>query len=185
MNTIQSFTEIDIHAWLLTRPEVIVGFHATPFGTAAIASVDGRLAALFFCRGNEDGLSAIGGQWPGSVLLEGHEVARGMGHEIFGNGLVQTPACGLAMIGTGFQRSVWKQLMDIPRRCVATYSEVARQLGRPKAVRAVASAIGRNPMAILVPCHRVVAAGGNPGGYRWGVDLKQAIIGSEVPGFRS
>ncbi len=81
--------------------------------------------------------------------------------------------------GTQFQRRVWAALLDIKRGEVATYSQLAERLGRPTAVRAVASAIAANELAILIPCHRVIRKGGALGGYRWGLERKQALINQE------
>jgi AraC family transcriptional regulator of adaptative response/methylated-DNA-[protein]-cysteine methyltransferase len=174
-----NFVATEMRAWMRTRSEVRIGIHASPLGSVIIASVDGRLSALSFCRGNDDGVSAIAAQWPGAALVGDDAMAEAMGREIFRSGDVRFPAGGLSMIGTDLQLSVWKRLMDIPSGSVATYSDVARGIGRREAVRAVASAIGRNPIAILVPCHRVVAAGGKLGGYRWGLERKRALIAAE------
>ncbi len=81
---------------------------------------------------------------------------------------------------TAFQWRVWRALRAIPRGRTFTYAEVAAAIDRPSAVRAVAGACARNPVALVVPCHRVVRADGTPGGYRWGVDRKQAILAAEA-----
>lgn len=80
---------------------------------------------------------------------------------------------------TAFQALVWNHLQSIPRGETRTYQQVADAIGRPSAVRAVANACGKNPTALLVPCHRVVATGGGLGGYRWGVDRKRQLLESE------
>ena len=82
--------------------------------------------------------------------------------------------------GTAFQSRVWRVLRDIPLGKTETYGEVARRLGEPQAVRAVASACARNHVALLIPCHRVVAADGNPGGYRWGLRRKKNLLRREA-----
>ena len=81
---------------------------------------------------------------------------------------------------TAFQRRVWQELLSIPRGVTRSYSEVARAVGRPRAVRAVASACAANPAAIVIPCHRVVRANGDLGGYRWGLKRKQALLHAEM-----
>jgi len=81
--------------------------------------------------------------------------------------------------GTAFQQRVWSALRSIPRGETRSYSEIANQIGKPKAVRAVANACASNPVAIVVPCHRVVAKDGDPAGYRWGVERKQALLRAE------
>lgn len=81
--------------------------------------------------------------------------------------------------GTPFQEAVWRVLMTIPRGETRSYAWVAEQIGTPKAVRAVGSAVGSNPVSIVVPCHRVVRSDGGWGGYAWGLPLKQKIVQSE------
>jgi len=81
--------------------------------------------------------------------------------------------------GTPFQRDVWHALVDIPSGETTTYAEVARRVGRPYAVRAVASAIAANPVAVLVPCHRVIRSDGSLSGYRWGVERKRVLLERE------
>jgi AraC family transcriptional regulator of adaptative response/methylated-DNA-[protein]-cysteine methyltransferase len=80
---------------------------------------------------------------------------------------------------TAFQRRVWAELMRIPRGVTRTYSEVAEALGEPQARRAVARACATNPVPLLIPCHRVVRSDGALGGYRWGLQRKQALIETE------
>lgn len=91
-------------------------------------------------------------------------------------GRVDRFAPDLDIGGTPFQRQVWEHLRRIPRGETTTYAEIARRIGRPTAARAVAGAIARNPVAIAVPCHRVVRTDGDLGGYRWGVDLKRELL---------
>ena len=86
----------------------------------------------------------------------------------------------LEMGGTAFQQAVWTALRQIPPGQTVTYSELAQQVGRPRAVRAVASACAANVLAVLVPCHRVVRRDGSPSGYRWGLARKQALLAREA-----
>lgn len=85
----------------------------------------------------------------------------------------------LCLIGTPFQRSVWRALLDVDRGHLTTYSALATRIGSPRAVRAVGSAVGRNPISIIVPCHRVVRLDGALGGYYWGEDIKGRLLTSE------
>lgn len=80
------------------------------------------------------------------------------------------------LVGTAFQKRVWDALMKIPRGQTRSYAQVAESLGAPKAARAVASACAHNRVAIVVPCHRVIRGDGSPGGYRWGLPLKQQLL---------
>ncbi|MBP6834664.1 MAG: methylated-DNA--[protein]-cysteine S-methyltransferase [Deltaproteobacteria bacterium] len=81
--------------------------------------------------------------------------------------------------GTAFQRSVWEALREIPAGSTASYTDLARRLGRPSAVRAVAGACAANPLAVVVPCHRAVRSDGTLAGYRWGVERKRALLSRE------
>lgn len=78
--------------------------------------------------------------------------------------------------GTPFQIKVWQALTEIPHNHRSSYADIARKIGHPKATRAVGSAIGRNPVSLLIPCHRVLRSDGQAGGYYWGVDLKQRVL---------
>jgi AraC family transcriptional regulator of adaptative response/methylated-DNA-[protein]-cysteine methyltransferase len=84
--------------------------------------------------------------------------------------------------GTAFQSRVWRALRQIPLGKTVSYGEIARQLGEPRASRAVASACARNRAALLIPCHRVVAHNGDPAGYRWGVERKRKLLAREAGG---
>jgi AraC family transcriptional regulator of adaptative response/methylated-DNA-[protein]-cysteine methyltransferase len=85
----------------------------------------------------------------------------------------------LDLQATAFQRRVWQELQNIPPGTTRTYSQVARALGRPKAVRAVARACATNPVSIVVPCHRVIREDGNLAGYRWGITRKEQLLATE------
>jgi AraC family transcriptional regulator of adaptative response/methylated-DNA-[protein]-cysteine methyltransferase len=85
----------------------------------------------------------------------------------------------LSLKGTDFQRSVWTALLEVPHGATTSYAAIASAIGKPKAVRAVGTAVGANPVSLLIPCHRVLRSDGTIGGYRWGVDRKQAILDAE------
>jgi AraC family transcriptional regulator of adaptative response/methylated-DNA-[protein]-cysteine methyltransferase len=99
-------------------------------------------------------------------------------------GLVEAPAqrldLPLDIRGTAFQQKVWAALQTIPPGKTATYKEIARAIGQPTAVRAVAQACGANPLAVAIPCHRVVRSDGDLSGYRWGVERKRELIAREA-----
>lgn len=86
----------------------------------------------------------------------------------------------LDMQGSAFQQQVWMALRDIPAGSTISYRDLAGRIGRPKAVRAVASACGANPVAVIVPCHRVIRSDGNLGGYHWGIERKRALLDREA-----
>jgi len=99
--------------------------------------------------------------------------------------LIEAPGRSLDLAldlqGTDFQKSVWQALREIPLGSTASYSEVARALGIPQAVRSVARACAANPVAVVIPCHRVLRADGHLSGYRWGVERKRALLKREMP----
>ncbi len=99
-------------------------------------------------------------------------------------GFVEAPALGLDLPldvrGTAFQQRVWRALREIPAGSTASYTEVARRIGAPKAVRAVAHACASNAIAVAIPCHRVVRNDGALSGYRWGVERKRALLEREA-----
>jgi AraC family transcriptional regulator, regulatory protein of adaptative response / methylated-DNA-[protein]-cysteine methyltransferase len=104
-------------------------------------------------------------------------------------GFVEAPALGLNlpadlpldMRGTAFQQRVWQALREIPAGSTASYAEIAKRIGAPKSVRAVAGACAANPIAVAIPCHRVVRSDGALSGYRWGVARKRALLDRETP----
>jgi AraC family transcriptional regulator of adaptative response/methylated-DNA-[protein]-cysteine methyltransferase len=101
-------------------------------------------------------------------------------------GFVEAPRTGLDLPldvqGTAFQHRVWKALCAIPAGKTATYAEIARRIGKPDAVRAVAGACAANKIAVAIPCHRVVRTDGSLSGYRWGVGRKRALLDREAQG---
>jgi AraC family transcriptional regulator of adaptative response/methylated-DNA-[protein]-cysteine methyltransferase len=99
-------------------------------------------------------------------------------------GLIEQPGTSLDLPldirGTAFQQRVWNALQQIPPGTTATYTEIAKKIGMPKAVRAVAQACGANALAVAIPCHRVIKNDGSLSGYRWGVDRKRALLEREA-----
>jgi AraC family transcriptional regulator of adaptative response/methylated-DNA-[protein]-cysteine methyltransferase len=99
-------------------------------------------------------------------------------------GLVEAPQLGLALPldvrGTAFQQRVWRALSEIPPGSQASYAEIAERIGAPGAARAVAKACAANPLAVAIPCHRVVRQDGALSGYRWGVERKRALLAREA-----
>ncbi len=146
--------------------------HRSPLGWLTIEATDqGVFGVTFGERGPVQ--PAV------STLARGHlEAARRALADYFSGRVPSLPALDLQ--GSDFQRLVWRALLDIPWGEVRTYGEVAAALGRPGAARAVGAANGKNPVAILVPCHRVVAAGGRLGGYSGGLEVKRELLAHEA-----
>lgn len=104
--------------------------------------------------------------------------ARAIAKYLSGRAPIPTPP--LDICGTPFQFSVWEQLRAIPRGETRSYSEIARRIGRPRAIRAVGTANGANPVSIVIPCHRALRASGHLGGYRWGLERKRRLLELEA-----
>lgn len=156
-------------------------------------TAQGALLAGFFgvslCRldfvgqfGGDEILRRWQRQWPHSSFasLPAHELKlKQLGAALEG----KVALMPLRLTGTAFQLAVWEALLAIPQGGVKTYGEIAAQIGKPRAVRAVGQAVGANPISVLVPCHRVIASNGKIGGYAWGVAVKQALLASEGVSF--
>ncbi|MCU0622307.1 MAG: methylated-DNA--[protein]-cysteine S-methyltransferase [Gemmatimonadaceae bacterium] len=161
------------------------GFHDTPFGEAFIAVAPRGLCALTFAPdGDRDArVARLARDWPRADRREdagaGREVAQHL--ERLGQiDVAVAPPLALLVRGTNLQVRVWEALRRIPAGALATYEDVAGVVGAPTAVRAVASAIGRNPIHVLIPCHRVVRKTGHLGGYAGGLARKRAMLGREL-----
>ncbi len=150
------------------------GVADTPFGTAFIAETDRGLCRLSFLDGASETaeLRALRAQWPKAAITRDDAKAKTLVDIIWGHKSATLP---LAVCGTNFQVQVWRALLELDPGETVTYSALARQLGQPNGARAVGNAVGANPIAWVIPCHRVLRAGGQLGGYRWGVARKQMI----------
>lgn len=155
------------------------GIVDSPFGPCLIASTARGICTLRFLDG-EDGASDIERDWPQARLELNEKTATALAQRIFGP--LRSPDRPLALLvkGTNFQVQVWRALLNIPFGTLSTYGGLARTIGRPSAARAVGAAVGANPVAWLVPCHRVIRESGELGGYRWGVERKAAMLGWEA-----
>lgn len=153
--------------------------HETPFGPAFVAMTPRGICHLAFVDGGGiDGeLSALRGQWPLAELREDGRPSQAVIGALFGapDDRQAGRPISLHVSGTNFQVSVWKALLNIAPATVANYTQVAAAVGRPKAARAVGQAVGANPVALLIPCHRVIRESGELGGYHWGDTRKLAI----------
>lgn len=158
------------------------GTHATTLGLVFVAVGDAGVAAFRFIDGDPDAVrEGFASEWRHATIVEdptaGEEVVSRFARHL--QGAVVDPIPVLAC-GTRLQRRVWEALQAIPEATVTTYARVASLAGNPRAVRAAATAVGRNPVAGLVPCHRVLPAAGGIGGYRWGQVRKRALLAREA-----
>jgi AraC family transcriptional regulator, regulatory protein of adaptative response / methylated-DNA-[protein]-cysteine methyltransferase len=158
------------------------GIHDTALGPVAAATTERGLCALRFVDDPAGLHDQLARDWPAAALREDpaatEEAAAALRAALAGAAL-GTPL-RLAVTGTNLQLKVWEALLRIPDDRVTTYGALARAVDHPTAVRAVASAVGRNPVAWLIPCHRVLRATGELGGYRWGTARKRALLAREA-----
>lgn len=159
------------------------GYHPTPFGMAFVGLTDRGLCGFAFGgRDDERDLRAdLQRRWPKARLVEDTtETGRVVG-QIFSAD--SSRGLSLFVRGTNFQIQVWRALLEIPGGRLTSYGTLAKFSGSPQSIRAVASAVGANPVALLIPCHRVIRNSGLLGGYRWGLDRKAAMIARESAAF--
>lgn len=159
------------------------GLTDTPFGTALIASTARGVCRLgFHDRGGPRAAAAgLRAQWPHAQLVHDDPGARDTGERIFGaRAASATEPLRLTVSGTNFQLKVWQALLSVAAEGPTSYREVARAAGVAGSERAVGHAVGCNPVAWLIPCHRVLRANGALGGYAWGEDRKRAMLAWEA-----
>ena len=163
------------------------GFHMCPFGQALVMAtqMDGQsaLIGLAFCDAGEEKLALedMQSRWPNAQYHEDKDLTGPLAARI-----IETRAWSadqplrVTLIGTDFEISVWDTLISIPLGKAKTYSDIADAIARPKAVRAVGAAVGKNPISFVVPCHRALGKSGKLTGYHWGLTRKQAMLGWEA-----
>ena len=157
------------------------GFFTSPFGEILVMGTKRGVCGLGFTAdaSREYALKDLQSRWPNATyvenpdslditaLLDGQQTAK------------------LYLIGAPFQIKVWEALLNVPSGQVTTYSEIAQSIGHPKAVRAVGTAVGRNPISWLIPCHRALQKSGGLGGYHWGLPVKRALLAWESARFEA
>ncbi|UWQ90706.1 bifunctional helix-turn-helix domain-containing protein/methylated-DNA--[protein]-cysteine S-methyltransferase [Rhodobacteraceae bacterium M382] len=154
------------------------GWFDSPFGQALAMGTTKGICGLAFAE--ETGTEATWGdmiaRWPKATYVQAPDQLRPLVEAVF-TGRGET---ALFMIGAPMQIKVWEALLRIPSGQVTTYSEIAKSVGAPKAVRAVGTAVGRNPVSFLIPCHRALRKSGALGGYHWGLPVKRAMLAYEA-----
>jgi AraC family transcriptional regulator of adaptative response/methylated-DNA-[protein]-cysteine methyltransferase len=153
------------------------GVHDTPFGQAFVALTPRGICNFSFLddQAPQTPLAALAHSWPEAELREAPSRTQGVIHTMFDGSKAPDRPISLHVSGTNFQISVWRALLQIPPAKVVSYAQVASAVGNPKAARAVGLAVGANPVALMIPCHRVIQQNGKLGGYHWGETRKQAI----------
>lgn len=152
------------------------GIHDSPFGEIFVATTPRGVCRLAFVDDEASGaeqLETLANAWPNARLVPDARATRGVAERL-GEARADRPL-SVHVAGTNLQIAVWRALLAVPFGASATYTEIARAAGAPRAVRAVGSAVGANPVAFFIPCHRVIRASGALGGYRWGLERKAAL----------
>ena len=159
--------------------EIFYGIHGSPFGSCLVALTERGLCALSFvdAAGPKSALDSLYKQWPRAVLKESRGRTGWVTRRVF-EPLQQDDRTPIPLLlkGTNFQIKVWEALLSIPAGSLTSYQDLARAIGKPTASRAVGSAVGANPIAYLIPCHRVIRGSGAFGNYRYGTVRKKAIL---------
>ena len=151
--------------------------HTSPFGKVFIGITPRGICKLSFFDYSslDEHLEELRKKWPLAQFNENAEKTRDVVSALFSRNINLARPLSLYVSGTNFQISVWKALLQIPPGAVVSYTQVANAVGRPRSARAVGTAIGANPAAFIIPCHRVIQQSGRLGGYRWGENRLHAI----------
>jgi AraC family transcriptional regulator of adaptative response/methylated-DNA-[protein]-cysteine methyltransferase len=158
------------------------GWFESPFGQALVMGTEKGICGLALAAelGEDWAMQDLCARWPDSRYVEDPDMLRPWVLMAFGakeGGLDKAP---LYLIGAPFQIKVWEALLRVPSGQVTTYSDIAATVGNPKAVRAVGTAVGRNPVSWLIPCHRALRKSGELGGYHWGLPVKRTMLAYEA-----
>lgn len=160
--------------------KITYGYGATPFGEALIGFTKRGVSYLGFIDSSNENKEQLFNRfkeiWAKADLIKDDNEAQEYLSKIF----IDKKKFDLYVKGTNFQINIWKALLNIPNGTIATYQDIANSINKPKAVRAVASAIGSNHIGYLIPCHRVLAKSGAMSGYRWGIERKKILVAYEA-----
>ena len=161
--------------------DIRYGIQRTPFGKCLLAATERGICHLSFIEGGEGkAIDALVENWLQAKMSEDHRAIAPLAKRIFEAGVDSTGApLKIHLRGTNFQIKVWEALLNIPSGEVTTYENIAARIGKPNALRAVGTAVGHNPIAYLIPCHRVIRKTGEFGNYRYGSARKKVILASE------
>ncbi|MFZ1989299.1 MAG: bifunctional helix-turn-helix domain-containing protein/methylated-DNA--[protein]-cysteine S-methyltransferase [Alphaproteobacteria bacterium] len=179
--------------------ELAYGFAPTPFGLLLCVSSERGIVGLAFADpeapegasakptvregkdlwGRDAALADMKSRFPSARFNRDDRVAQSVASALFAPGEKKRTPIKLCVTGTNFQVRVWEALLKLPAGHTTTYAKLAGALGDPRATRAVASAVGRNPVSLIIPCHRVLRTDGGLGGYHWGLSRKRALLAWE------
>ncbi|MEP1519222.1 bifunctional helix-turn-helix domain-containing protein/methylated-DNA--[protein]-cysteine S-methyltransferase [Ascidiaceihabitans sp.] len=157
------------------------GWFESPFGPAVVMGTDRGICGLGLAAelGEEEAMQDLLRRWPNATFVEDPMRLRPWVLAAFGAKDATLEKAPLFLIGAPFQIKVWEALLTIPSGHVTTYGDIAERIGNPRAVRAVGTAVGRNPVSWLIPCHRALRKSGGLGGYHWGLPMKRAMLAFE------
>ncbi len=159
------------------------GLHPTPFGECLIGLTDRGICHLGFVQDSEgDAIDGLVAEWEQARMVEDQRATAPLVKPIFDLSRRAGQPLYLHLRGTNFQIKVWEALLRIPAGRVTTYGQLAARIGHPTATRAVGTAVGHNPVAVLIPCHRVISSLGEFGNYRYGAARKVALLAHEFAG---
>ncbi len=159
------------------------GLHPTPFGECLIGVTERGICHLSFVQDSEgDAIDGLVAEWQQAAMVEDYETTVPLVEPIFDLSQRSVHPLHVHLRGTNFQIKVWEALLRIPVGEVTTYGQIASGIGQPTAPRAVGSAVGHNPIAVLIPCHRVIRKLGEFGNYRYGATRKKALLAHEFAG---
>ena len=159
------------------------GFYNSPFGKCLVSVTKNSICGLIFIKDISPRIEIekLHTKWPESIFKRDDTLIKSISDQIFDRSSAQRKIHLKCFVkGTKYQLKVWQALLKIPFGKLTSYQEIAKLSGNQESSRAAASAIGSNPIAYLIPCHRVILKSGNLSGYRWGVEKKRAIIGWEA-----
>ena len=155
------------------------GIHPTPFGKCLIAATERGICNLSFINTSESqAIDNLVADWKQAKMIEDYKSTAPLVTRIFSDLETGSPL-KIHLRGTNFQIKVWEALLNIPSGAVTTYEHIAKQIGNPAALRAVGTAVGHNPIAYLIPCHRVIRKSGEFGNYLYGTARKKIILAKE------
>lgn len=168
--------EYSIQEWkALKQPEIVFGLHTTPLAKVCIALWNKKLCGFFVVKTEAEAKQCIKRKFPISILKKDSIQTQPFCDKVM-QSLEKPVTLSFILVGTPFQRKVWKSLLNIPLRSTTTYGALANAINKPKAVRAVGTAVGANPLCFFVPCHRVLPKQGGIGNYGPGSPLKERIL---------
>ncbi len=163
--------------------EIWYGYHPSPFGLALVLVTQYGMCGMGFCDIGEEAeaLADMVRRWPNARYAEDSAKTAPFAARIFSREHWQrNDPVRITFIGTDFEIRVWETLLKIPMGKFTTYGDIAANIGKPKAARAIGAAVGKNPISFVVPCHRVIGKSGDLTGYHWGLTRKRAILGWEA-----